>query len=89
MKSKNTEILADKRKHSVQTLTMLSKHCAIHRMLNLDLNSIAPETLEKIGTEVIDLFVDRVSHYKKKTPPKTGATISDGKPSVRWRDQRQ
>jgi len=89
MQSKNPDILTDKRRHSIQTLTMLSKHCAIHRMLDLDLNSLTPETLEKIGTEVVDLFVDRVGHYKKRMPPKTGAAISDGKTRVRGRDQRQ
>jgi len=89
MQSKNPDILADKRKHSIQTLTMLSKHCAIHRMLDLDLNSLTPETLEKIGTEIIDLFVDRVGHYKMITPPKMGAAKSDGRPRVRGRHQRQ
>lgn len=73
MHSEKTDILADKRKQTGQIMKMLSLYCRNHRLVDLELGRVPPKTLEAIGTEIVDLFIDRVQAHQKKTPPKPGA----------------
>lgn len=77
MKSEKLDILADKRKQNGQVLMMLANCCRKHRMLDINLGALPPETMEDIGNEIVDLFVDRVQQHEKKTPPKRGAQSGD------------
>lgn len=73
MHSEKTDLLADKRKQTGQIMKMLSLYCRNHRLVDLELGRVPPKMLEAIGTEIVDLFMDRVRQHQKKTPPKLGA----------------
>ncbi|CAM3871958.1 hypothetical protein PHIN109289_14140 [Phaeobacter inhibens] len=77
MQSEKTGILADKRKQNGQVLMMLANYCRKHRMLDINLGDLPPETMDAIGNEVVDLFVDRVQQHDMKAPPKKGAQSGD------------
>ncbi|MDB2579288.1 hypothetical protein N9Y00_09705 [Tateyamaria sp.] len=87
MKSEKLDILADKRKQNGQVLMMLANYCRKHRMLDINLGALPPETMEDIGNEVVDLFVDRVQQQEKKTPPKKGAQSCDWGPGNHGRSR--
>ncbi|MGP6089503.1 hypothetical protein [Antarctobacter jejuensis] len=72
MKSKNPDILADKRKQNGQILMMISNYCRKHRMLDVGLRSLPMEAFEAIGNEIVDLFVERVREHSKEAAPETG-----------------
>jgi len=73
MHSEKTDLLADKRKQTGQIMKMLSLYCRNHRLVELELGRVPPKILTAIGTEIVDLFIDRVRQHEKKTPPKAGA----------------
>lgn len=73
MHSEKTDLLADKRRQTGQIMKMLSLYCRNHRLVDLDLGRVPPKALAAIGTEIVDLFMDRVRQHQKKTPPKKGA----------------
>lgn len=87
MKSEKLDILADKRKQNGQVLMMLANYCRKHRMLDINLGALPPDTMEDIGNEIVDLFVDRVQQHEKKTPPKKGAQGGDWGPGNRGRSR--
>lgn len=73
MYSEKTDLLADKRRQTGQIMKMLSLYCRNHRLVDLELGWVPPKALAAIGTEIVDLFMDRVRQHQKKTPPTTGA----------------
>jgi hypothetical protein len=80
METEKLDILADKRKQNGQVLMMLANYCRKHRMLDTNLGELPPDTMEDIGNEIVDLFVDRIQQHEKKTPPKQGAQSGDWRP---------
>ncbi|WP_066702880.1 hypothetical protein [Celeribacter ethanolicus] len=83
MESKKLDILADKRKQNGQVLTMLAIYCRKHRMLDINLRNIAPDVLDRVGNEIVDLFVERIQEHKRKTPPDQEAHRNTGVPRTR------
>lgn len=87
METENHDILHDKRKHQGQVLMMIAGYCRRHRMLDINLRSLSPRAVDRIGNEIVDLFVDRVDQHKANTPPGAGAEWGDGAPRVRGRSR--
>lgn len=87
MQSKKMDILADKRKQTGQLLKMLAIYCRNHRLVDVELVELPAKTQDTIGNEIVDLFVDRVLHHQRKTPPKPGAHEESGVPGGRGRSR--
>ncbi|WP_171091284.1 hypothetical protein [Ruegeria sp. HKCCD9179] len=87
MQSEKLDILAYKRKQNGQVLMMLANYCRKHRMIDFDLRRVPPSHLDRIGNEIVDLFVDRIRKSELRTPPGKGAHNDAGIPRSRERSR--
>ena len=64
----NFDILEEKRTRVRQILKVIEIYCRKHMLIEVDASNLDRQSAEEIGTEIVDIFVDRLLQHQRKTP---------------------